>query len=312
MTRRGTAVLSTALVLCGAGAALLGRAHATVTGTAPATASAPGSAPVVTTASALAPATGATTTTVPVVGRGGSPGSGTQSPALPQSRQDFNAPYDGRYHFVRIEWGRGGGLGRFGRGRRWGGPEWAHDYPRADFNFLAILQETTYVRSGDRASNVVRFDDPELFRHPITYIVEVGRWSPSEEEVAALGEYLLKGGFLIVDDFRGPRALDNLRTHLRRAVPGAELMEVDPGQPIFDTFFRIVPDSVIPPYGRYPPEWYGVFEDNDPTGRLMVMINANNDIAEYWEFSDRGFYPIDLSNEAYKLGVNYVVYGLTR
>ena len=58
--------------------------------------------------------------------------------------------------------------------------------------------------------------------------------------------------------------------------------------------------------------WFVIFEDNDPDGRLMVVINANNDIAEYWEFSDYGYYPIDLSNEAYKLGVNYVVYGLTR
>lgn len=231
------------------------------------------------------------------------------SSAAPQSRQDFNAPYDGLYHFVRIQWDQG--RSRFGWGRG-GGPLWAHDYPRADFNFLSILQETTYVRSGDRASNVVRLDDPELFRHPIAYIVEIERWSPDEEDVAALGEYLMKGGFLIVDDFQGNRALQNLYTHLRRAVPGAELMRVEDDDPIFDSFFRIVPEHVIPPYGRYPPEWLGIYEDNDPDERLMVMINANNDIAEYWEYSDRGYYPIDLSNEAYKLGVNYVVYGLTR
>ena len=67
----------------------------------------------------------------------------------------------------------------------------------------------------------------------------------------------------------------------------------------------------MPPYGGYPALWLGIYEDNDPTKRIMVMINANNDMAEYWEFSDVGYYAIDLSNDAYKLGVNYVIYALT-
>ena len=43
----------------------------------------------------------------------------------------------------------------------------------------------------------------------------------------------------------------------------------------------------------------------------MVVINANNDMAEYWEYSDYGYVQIDLTNEAYKLGVNYIAYALT-
>lgn len=222
--------------------------------------------------------------------------------------QDFNAPYDGEYHFVRVRWGGGSSLRR---GFRGGGPLWAHDYPRADYNFLALVQEMTYVRTHREASNVLTLDDPELFRYPVAYIVEIGPWNPTEEEVAALGEYLLKGGFLIVDDFQGNRAIQNLQFQLARAVPGAQLQYVEDDHEIFDSFFRIVPDQVIPPYGRLPPLWLGVYEDNDPAKRLMVMVNANNDIAEYWEYSDMGYYPVDLSNEAYKLGINYVVYGLT-
>ena len=59
------------------------------------------------------------------------------------------------------------------------------------------------------------------------------------------------------------------------------------------------------------PTYYGLFEDNDPTQRMLAIINYNNDIAEYWEWSDTGFLPIDFTNEAYKLGVNYIVYALT-
>jgi hypothetical protein len=58
--------------------------------------------------------------------------------------------------------------------------------------------------------------------------------------------------------------------------------------------------------------FFGIFEDNDPTKRMLAIINYNNDISEYWEWSDTGQFPIELSNDAYKLGVNYVVYALTR
>lgn len=229
-----------------------------------------------------------------------------------QSYQDLNTPYDGLFHFVRIQYtpaGRGGGFGRRRGGRE---PMWAHDYPRAERNFLQILTETTFVPSQTEGSNVLTADDPELFKFPIAYIVEVGVWNPTEDEAVSLGRYLQKGGFLIVDDFRGSRELDNLAYQLDRVLPGSQMVMVEDSHPIFDSFFRIDPDQVVPPYGGEPPIWYGIYEDNDPTARLQVIINYNNDIAEYWEFSDRGYYPIDLANEAYKLGVNYVVYAHTR
>ena len=227
----------------------------------------------------------------------------------PQSYADLNAPYDGLYHFVRVRYG--GGEGRFGFRRRGGEPMWAHDFPRAERNFVNIVTETTFVPTLTGASNVLTLDDPELFKFPLAYIVEPGFWQPTDEEARALGEYLEKGGFLIVDDFRGPYELDNLELQLRRALPKARMVLLDDTNEIFDSFFRIVPEKVIPPYGGQPPVWYGVYEDNDPSRRLQVVINHNNDIAEYWEYSDYGYYPIDLSNEAYKLGVNYVVYALT-
>jgi hypothetical protein len=59
------------------------------------------------------------------------------------------------------------------------------------------------------------------------------------------------------------------------------------------------------------PKYYGLFEDNDPRRRMMAIVNYNNDLAEYWEWSAQGYFPVDTSNDAYKLGVNYVIYGLT-
>ncbi len=229
----------------------------------------------------------------------------------PAALQEMTTPYDGRYQFVRIRYeprGRGG-FGGFGRGGR--EPMWAHDYPRADRNFLKIIEETTHLRTRPDGMSVLTADDPRLFLHPVAYIVEVGAWDPSDAEAEAMGAYLIKGGFIIVDDFRGRFALENLAYQIDRMLPGSRLMPLPPDHRIFDSFFRIIPDQVIPPYGNEPPVWLAVYEDNDPSRRIQMVVNYNNDIGDYWEFSDYGYYPIDLSNEAYKLGVNYVVYAYT-
>jgi hypothetical protein len=230
-----------------------------------------------------------------------------------QDLDDYNAPYDGRYHFFRVRYSVGDrGFGGFGRrGRR--EPPWGHDYPRAERNFLSIVDETTFIGPLTDGSNILALDDPRIYQYPIAYIVEVGAWNPTDAEVEGLGQYLRKGGFLIVDDFGTEWELGNLQLHMDRAVPGAKLTLLDETHDIFDSFFRINPALVVPPYtrGRGPPLFYGIYEDNDPKKRLLAIVNYNNDIAEYWEFSDRGYYPIDLSNEAYKLGVNYLVYAMT-
>ena len=159
---------------------------------------------------------------------------------------------------------------------------------------------------------VVNITDDELFGCPFVITSDVGTMSLNSEEIGHLREYLLKGGFLIVDDFRGRHRI-NFEAQMRRVMPAAELSVLEGQEEIFDSFFHIRdPYSLIPPYEQnLAPVYLGVFEDNDPSRRLMVIANYNNDIAEYWEFSDYGYYPIDLSNEAYKFGVNYIIYGLT-
>jgi hypothetical protein len=235
---------------------------------------------------------------------------GTPAAKATPAPQEFRSVYDGRHQFARIRYDLPGGRGGrgFGRGRE---PMWAHDFPRAETNFLKILDETTFITTRLDGLNVLTLDDPDLFKYPVAYVVEVQAWDPSDEEIATLGAYLRKGGFLIVDDSRGRRALDNLEYVLARAVPGSRLVLLEQDHEIFDSFFRIVPDEVIPPYGNEPPLWLAMFEDNDPERRIQVVVNFNNDIGDYWEYSDYGYYPIDLSNEAYKLGVNYIVYAYT-
>jgi hypothetical protein len=97
---------------------------------------------------------------------------------------------------------------------------------------------------------------------------------------------------------------------MRRVLPQARLVRLDGSHPVFDSFYHI-PSLAMESYGRRPPEFWGIYEDNDPAKRLLAVANYNNDVGEDWEWSDTGQLPINLTNQAYKLGINYVVYAMT-
>jgi hypothetical protein len=102
-----------------------------------------------------------------------------------------------------------------------------------------------------------------------------------------------------------------MEAQLLRAMPDHQLIEIGPEHPIFSSFFRL--RDIYVPHAMYQtrPSYFGLFENNDPTRRMMVLVNHDSDLAEYWEFSDMGFWPVDVTNEAYKLGMNYIFYALT-
>jgi uncharacterized protein DUF4159 len=237
---------------------------------------------------------------------------GRSQQALPGDYQG-NTPYDGRFVFIRLRYnsGFGGGFGRRG-----GGPKWSHDYPRGEMHFSKILNEITYVRAREDGSNILGLDDPELFKYPIAYIIEVGWWTPTDREAAALRAYLAKGGFVIVDDFKTPNfygggGWDLFEANMRRVLPGIRFFEMKETHPIFHSFFEIHTLRNFPQaYNAGEPIFRGVYEDNDPAKRLQMIVNYNTDISQYWEWSGRGLRPFDETNEAYKLGVNYIMYGM--
>jgi hypothetical protein len=222
-----------------------------------------------------------------------------------------NTPYDGRFVFVRLRYGTPIGYGRYGNWIGDGGLPWSHDYPDGEVHFSKILDELTNLRIRTDGSNILAIDDPELFNYPVAYMAEPGHWGITEKEATALRSYLLKGGFLIFDDFRG-RDWDNLQYQMASVLPDERWIQIDGTSKVFHSFFEIDhPETLAAPYGGLPPTYWGLFENNDPNKRLMAIANVNNDISEYWEFSDTGIAMVDLTNEAYKFGVNYVIYGLT-
>lgn len=221
--------------------------------------------------------------------------------------------YDGRFIFVRLYFepslGNFGGGGRgFGCGRE---VCWHHDYPKSDRALTAIVESVTDLRSVVAGEgNVMRVDDPELTKFPIAYLCEPGFWNPNEKEVAALHAYLAKGGFIIFDDF-GPRDWANFTAQMARVMPDLRPLPLDGSEPVFHTFFDIGPEGLNMQSYRGVPQFFGYFEDNDKTKRQIAIVDYNNDIGEFMEYSGTGFYPVDESNEAFKIGVDFVIYAVT-
>jgi hypothetical protein len=212
-----------------------------------------------------------------------------------------NIPYDGRFTFARIRYREVYSTG------------WQYDYPCTERNFAQILREITAIRPYMEGGNVFDFDDPELFRFPIAYVSEPGFWYPTDAEAAGLRTFLAKGGFVIFDDFNYANEWMVFESGLRRALPDAQIVPLDPSHAVFDSFFRIASlDMTYPGRPSLPSEFYGIYEDNDPKKRLMVVINFNNDLGNYIEHSAGGWYPVNLTNDAYKFAVNYIIYGMTR
>jgi len=129
--------------------------------------------------------------------------------------------------------------------------------------------------------NLLFCDDPELFKYPIAYMTEASYWQTTDTEAAAFRAYLQKGGFVIFDDFRddfgrGSGGWQNFADNMNRVLPGVKFIDLDPTQPIFHSFFEIKSFDLVPQaYVQGRPIFRGLYENNDPSGRLQMIVNYN-------------------------------------
>ena len=231
------------------------------------------------------------------------------SVASAQLRRSATVPYNGKFTFTRIRFDAPSGSRRGGF-RRSGRAAWNQHYPEADLNMQAMLAEFTGVSANTGGSNVFELEDRTIFEHPILFISEPGTWGVTDEGAANLREHLLKGGFLFFDDFEEDHWY-NMAEQVAKALPEARWVEIGSEHPIFDTFFYIENIYLPHPAYRMTPNYRAIFEDNDREKRIMVLANHNSDLAEYWEYAGLGYFAVDPTNDAFRLGINYIVYGLT-
>ena len=208
-----------------------------------------------------------------------------------------------------------------GRGRGGWGGSWATDYPKADLQFLTVLQRLLPTVDAHPEEHALALTDPALRRYPYLYAVEVGYMALTDEEVAGLRQYLLAGGFLFVDDFWGTREWASFEAQLRRVLPGRPVVELGPDHPVFTTYYQIDRVVQVPSVNNACRGWgtserdgtvpsvRGVFDDE---GRLMVLISFNSDLGDAWEWAERSCYPLEYSTYAFQLAVNTIVYAMSR
>ena len=208
----------------------------------------------------------------------------------------------------------------YGRGFRRRGASWSTDYPRADQIFLSFIDRLLSNLDAYEREHTVRLDDREVRRFPFLYMLEVGRMGLTEPEIVGLRDYLLAGGFLVVDDFWGSREWANFEYQMQLVLPGYEIVDLPLDHPIFTTFYEIDEIMQIPNLRQgirggptherdgYVPMVKGIHDEN---GRLMIVINWNTDLGDAWEWADNPYYPIKYSTYAYEMGVNMIVYAMS-
>jgi hypothetical protein len=166
---------------------------------------------------------------------------------------------------------------------------------------------------------IIELDDDNIMNYPWLYAVEVGSWYLDDRNAALIREYLLRGGFLMVDDFHGSRQWASFEDSMNRVFPDRPIVEIEETDPLMSLAYNLNKDIQIPGIqvlrsGRtyeqdgYTPHWRGIYDDED---RLMVAINFNMDLGDAWEHADTPSYPQPMTALAYRFAINYVIYSLT-
>ena len=185
---------------------------------------------------------------------------------------------------------------------------WHHDYPFGDELFPTFVKEVTRVHTEAKAFQIVDIDSPDLFKYPFAYLCEPGYLELNDKDTKNLREYLERGGFIMVDDFRGPRHLNNLAYQMKKVFPNRNIIPLTIQHTMFNAFYKIDSLDMRPPYGPGPVEFLGM---EDEHGRLVMVIDYNNDLSEVWEWLDRGETSMRDAAQSLKFGVNYLMYSFT-
>ena len=238
-----------------------------------------------------------------------------------------NFPDTAEFHFIRLEYTdhpsarRGFGFSsRSGIGGGW----WRMDWPDAEDHFSLGIGRLTRLNVGEPKH--FRLTDDQLWDHPWIYATQVGWWDLNDAEVQRLREYLLRGGFLVVDDFYGPEQWQAFRDTMARVLPEQPIVDVTDTDSVRNCLYTIadkdltfIPGSrhlrrgpgrefIIEPPPGADPAWRGIYDRNN---NMLVLVQYNMDVADAWEFADWPEYPEHKTTLAYRYGINAIIYSMT-
>ncbi len=205
---------------------------------------------------------------------------------------------------------------------------WTIDYPRSDRHLLQGVRRLTRIETRS-VEQIVELDGTDdVYNWPMMYAVEVGHWVLPDDQVKQLREFLLRGGFLMVDDFHGDQPYHNVYSEwkvfvasMSKVFPDRPIIDLENSNPIFHTIYDLDDRFQVPGWQWYyshrtyeagetgkTPHWRAILDDK---GRVMVAICHNMDLGDAWEWSDDGRYPEKWAGLAYKIAIDYFVYDLT-
>ncbi len=227
--------------------------------------------------------------------------------------QDANEKTE--YAFARLQYpsyGRGpGGIWAM-RGN------WTIDYPKADRQFVQGLRRLTRVHTRS-VEQVVNLETDEIYNWPWVYVVEPGHWELTDKQVKRLRDFLLRGGFLMTDDFHGTMEWGIFMESMSKVFPDRPVVDIDNRDPIFHVLYNLEERGQVPgvvtfgtghpyEYDGIEAKWRGIYDDK---GRIMVAICHNMDLGDAWEWADNPNYPEKYASLAYRIGINYIMYAMT-
>jgi hypothetical protein len=229
------------------------------------------------------------------------------------AREKQNSKGPGEFTFVRTIYSSASSGWREG--------SWAVDYPEADYHFITGIRDWAGTNLDISAEpKQLRILDEQLFDHPLIYFVEPGYLELSDQEALRLREYVLRGGFLFLDDFWGDYEWENVQEQMRRVFPEYSIKDLPRNHSIFHCYFDIDEVVQVPGIGSWLnrgvthekggriPHYMGL---EDGTGRVFAFIARNCDLGDAWEWIDDPRYPLKYGLAAYKVGINVIIYAMT-
>ena len=195
---------------------------------------------------------------------------------------------------------------------------WTVDYPKADRQFLQGVRRLTRLNTRSM-EHVVDLISDDIYNYPFTYAVEVGHWNLPDDQAKKLREYIDRGGFLMTDDFHGTYEWDIFTTSLNKGFGDRPITDIEDADPIFHVVFDLSDRMQIPGIVNYPfqqtheydgfePKWRAIRDDK---GRIVMGICHNMDQGDAWEWADNPRYPEKFAGQAYRTGINYIIYAMT-
>jgi hypothetical protein len=201
-----------------------------------------------------------------------------------------------------------------------GGSNWTMDYPRSDRHLAAAVRRLTRIHARS-VEQTINLDEGDEYDWPFLYGVEVGHWSLTDAQAAAMREFLLRGGFFMCDDFHGQIEWDVFTASMQKVFPDRPIVDIPNGDAIFHTIYDLddryqVPGALFLETGlTYEkgntgkiPHWRGIYDDH---GRIIVAMCHNMDLGDSWEHADNPLYPEKYSALGIRIALNYITYSMT-